>query len=289
MSRILRRSALCLLAGSALSACRPDEVIQTPETPVAGVRFINAVPDSAGAFGMDFRFIDIVENSAQFRQTFRNSPATSAGVTAATSVQFKPARAGNREFAVFLNDTIQSIASRVLATGKPTLEQGKNYTYIMWGRGRAGTMRLSSWSEDVTVPANKICLRVINATESPIDVRTYVTGSTVPASPTWANVPALSASAFRCDADPASIRYNVRAAGATTDLFADLTALPGTPATSTAGAGGKNDISSTPGTTVAGSAISLIVYPASTAGSRASQFAAPGGAFIWDVRPPRGF
>ena len=31
--------------------------------PTAGVRFINAVPDTGAAFGLDFRFIDIVENS----------------------------------------------------------------------------------------------------------------------------------------------------------------------------------------------------------------------------------
>jgi hypothetical protein len=289
MSRFVRCSVMCLVAGTALSACRPDEVLETTLPPAAGVRFINAVPDSAGAFGLDFRFVDVVENSAHFRIGFRNSPATSAGVTAATSAQFKASRTGTRDFAIFLNDTLQNIASTVVATGKPTLEEGKNYTYILWGRGRAGTMRLANWAETVTVPTGKVCLRVINATESPINATTYVTGATVPAVPTWANVPGLSASAFRCDVDPASIRYNVRAVGATTDLFADLTALPGNAATSTAGAGGKLDISSTPGTTVAGSAISLIVFPASTAGSRAAQFTTAGGAFVWDARPPRGF
>lgn len=287
MSRFVRRSALCLV-GIALSACRPDEVIQTPDQPTAGVRFINAVPDSSGAFGMDFRFIDIVENSSAFRMSFRNSPTTSAGVTAATSVQYKPARAGSREFAVFLNDTIQSITSTRLASGTATLEDGKNYTYIMWGAGRAGTMRLGNWEENHAVPASQVSLRVLNTTEQAIDVFAYPEGGTVPATPTWANVPGLSRSSYVSVA-PGRIRFKVRAAGSATDLFADLTALPGNPATSTAGAGGKLDISSTPGTTVAGSAISLLVFPRSTAGSRAASFTTPGGAFIWDVRPPRGF
>jgi hypothetical protein len=81
--RRITLSVLGLAAGATMSACSgPDKVITTPDTPTAGVRFINALPDSAGAFGLDFRFIDLVENSTQFRQSFRNTPTTTAGVTA---------------------------------------------------------------------------------------------------------------------------------------------------------------------------------------------------------------
>jgi hypothetical protein len=291
MRSILRLSAATLVAAATMSACRADEVITTEDIPTAGVRFINASPDSSGAFGVDFRFVDLVESNAQFRHTFRSSPTTSGGVTTSTAVQYKPARAGTRQFVVFLDDTIQSIASTKVFSGTASLTAASNYTYILWGRGRGGTLKLTPIQETVADPGARVALRVINATESPIDVRAFVTGGTEPASPTWANVPGLSASSYVL-VDPASIVYNVREAGTATNLFANLTAMPGALATSSAGAGAKLDISSAPGTLVAGSAISLIVFPRSTVGARTPQAAAftvPAGSFVWDRRPPRGF
>ncbi len=291
MRSILRLTVASMVAGATLTACRPDTVIATEDIPTAGVRFINASPDTSGAFGVDFRFVDLVESNAQFRHTFRSGPTTSGGVTASTLVQYKPARAGSRSYSVFLDDTIQTIASTKVFSGTANLTAGTNYTYIMWGQGRTGTLKLGSWEETTTVPSGKVAIRVINATETPIDVSYFTTGGTAPATPSWAAVPGLSKSNY-INVDPASITFNVKAAGSSTNLFNNLLALPGSAASSTAGAGGKLDISSTPGTTVAGSAISLIVFPRSTAGSRAPQasaFTAPAGTFVWDVRPPRGF
>src|SRR3954468_10156852 len=109
MRRILQLSTLGVLAGVA-SACSPEKVITTEASPVAGVRFINAVPDTGAAFGLDFRFVDIVENSDAFRITFRNNPQTSGGVTASAAIQYKAAKAGSRHFRIFLDDTLQAAA-----------------------------------------------------------------------------------------------------------------------------------------------------------------------------------
>jgi len=82
--------------------------------------------------------------------------------------------------------------------------------------------------------------------------------------------------------------YNVQPAGGGTSLFADLQAPPGAAAFSSAGTGGKIDIDAVPGTLVAGSAVTLIVFPRSTAGARTPQgasFLVPAGAFTWDRRP----
>ena len=70
MRRIYQLSVLCLAAG-VVSACYPDQVVNTENIPTAGIRFINAVPDSAGAFGFDLRFVDIVESNASSDITFR--------------------------------------------------------------------------------------------------------------------------------------------------------------------------------------------------------------------------
>ena len=284
MRRFYQLSMLCVAAGI-VSACRVEEVVKTEDIPTAGVRFINAVPDSSGAYGLDFRFVDIVESNAQFRVSFRNGPSTSGGVTASTLTEYKNARAGAaRHFRVFLDDTLQNIASTVLKDSTLNLEANHLYTVIMWGAGRstgADRMRLSVIDETPNNTAQQVGLRVINATSAAIDVRQYPQGSTAPAAATWANVPALSASSW-VSVSPSQVMYNVQPAGGGTNLFNDQLALIGQAATV--------DIEATPGTTVAGSAVTLVVYPRSTAGARTPQttaFTVPAGSFMWDKRPPR--
>lgn len=292
MRRFIRVSLLGFTAAAVLGACKPEEVIQSPVGPTAGIRFINALPDSAGAYGLDFRFIDIVENSAAFRVAFRNNPVTTAGVVGSSAIQYRAAKAGSRHFVIFLDDSIQAIAQTKLKDSTLTLEDGKNYTAILWGEARTGGMKLSVIEETIADPgAGKVGLRVINAGPTALDVRTFPTGGTVPASPTWGGVAPYSASTF-VSADTGSINYNVRLAGTATPLFSDMKALLGAVGYSTAGPAGKNDIEPIPGTRVAGSAVTLIVFPRSTAGARTPQssaFAVPAGSFMWDKRPPRGF
>lgn len=289
MRRFIQLSMLCLAAG-VVSACRPDEVIDSEVIPTGGVRFINAVPDSAGAQGLDFRFVDLVESNSHFRIAFRNNVVTSANIPASTQIEYKNARAGSRHFRIFLDDTLVNIASTVVKDSSMTIEAGHNYTVLLWGNGRSSgsdKMRLTIIDETVTDPGAQVALRVINATGAAIDARQYVT--TVPAGATWASIAPYSASAY-VNVAPATIKFNVQPAGGGTALFADPTALVGSPAFSSAGPLGKIDTEALPGTSVAGSAVTLIVFPRSTAGSKAPQtapFAIPAGSFMWDRRPPR--
>lgn len=288
MRRIFELSMLCLAAG-VVSACKPDEVLSSPAVPTAGVRFINAVPDTAGAGGLDFRFVDIVDNNnALFGITFRNSPQTSGGVTSSTSIQYKPAQAGARHFRIFLDDTLQTIASTVLKDSTASLEAGHNYTFLLWGNARSSgsdKMRLSVIDENIADPGSQVALRVINTTGSAIDVRTYPSSGTVPSSPTWANVAAYSISTF-VNAAPSQIRYNVQPAGGGTALFSDALAIPGQGVGAVVGGCTVGvDCDVTPGTTVAGSAVTLIVFPKSASGRGIPSFSSVGGTFMWDRRP----
>jgi len=299
MRRIHRLSVLGLAAG-VVSACYPDQVVNTENIPTAGVRFINAVPDSSGAFGFDLRFVDIVESNAQFRISFRNAPSatvasgTTDTLVVGTSIEFKAARAGARHFRIFLSDTLQSIATTVVVDSTVTLVADHNYTFIMWGNGRsakgaADAMHLSVLDEAPQDPGTQVGLRVINATSAPSDARAYARGTAVPANPTWANVAPFSATGWVTQA-PSTIDYNIRAAGTATNMFADRQALPGAAAFSSAGAGGKIDIDASPGTTVAGSAVTMIVFPRAVAGARTPQtalFTVPNVVTMWDRRPPR--
>jgi hypothetical protein len=292
MRRVLQLTMLCVVA-SVASACSPDKTIATEDIPTAGVRFINAVPDTGAAYGLDFRFVDLPESNAHFRITFRNTPNTAGGVTGSTQIQYKAARAGARRFKVFLDDTIQTIATTVLKDSTLTLEAGKNYTVLMWGRARstgADRMKLTVIEENVPDPTTNVALRVINATGAPVDVRQYLATGTLPATPTWANVPAYGVSSY-VTSTPQQIRYNVQPAGGGTALFSDGLALIGNPNGSNVnGCIVGTDCDGAPGTTVAGSAVTAIIFPASVTGTKAPQggiFVNPQLSFMWDRRPAR--
>lgn len=293
MRRILQLSTLCAIMGVA-SSCQPDRVTNTPAIPSAGVRFINAVPDTGASFGIDFRFVDIVENSDAYRITFRNTPSTSGAVVAGAQIQYKPAQIGSRHFRIFLDDTIQAIASTVLKDSTVNLEEGHNYTFLLWGNARssgADKMHLTVIDENVADPGQQVALRVINAGGTAVDVRQYATTGTLPATADWPNVGPYSISTYKL-VSPTTIKFNVQPAGGGTALFNDVQGVVGEKIGTTTGAttgGGCTvgvDCTVIPGTTVAGSAVTIVVFPRSVAGSKAANFTTPGAVTMWDRRPP---
>ena len=285
MRRISTLSVLCL-AVAGMSACSlPDEVIPTENIPTAGVRFINAVPDTNL---VDMRFYDLVESNAHFRIGFRANPVTAGGVPASTQVQYKNARAGSRKFRVFLDDTLQAVASVKLVDTTFTFDAGKNYTVWMWGNARSAgvdKMRFSILEDAPVDPTTQVAVRLVNATSAVINGRQYA-GAAAAAqagAATWPALAAYSVGAYvnvAVTAGANTIRYNIRDAG-------DVTFLVATDASALIGAIATADITALPGTAVAGSAVTGIVFPASVAGSKAVQFATPGITFVWDRRPPR--
>ena len=297
---LMRRISKILMLGAtvgAVSACSPDEVIQTETPPTAGVRFIHAVPDTAA---MDLRFVDMVESNAHFNITYRNnvvlSSTAASGVPASTFIQYKPTRAGQRQFRIFMNGGCtatacdQAYASTVVKDTTVDLVAGRNYTALLWGYANPGgpgrpagapAMRLTFIEEDVAEPAaGQVALRVINATASAIDVRHYADGGTVPAAATWAAVPALSVSSYVTVAS-GQYWYNVQPAGGGATLFADRRALVGAAAVT----GPPGPFDAQPGTTVAGSAVTGIIFPTSV--SPAASSTSPSISYMWDRRPPR--
>lgn len=278
MPRFLRLPVLFLAAGL-VNACRPEQVIETEDIPTAGVRFINAVPDTGA---MDFRPVDRPENT-----TFYN-----VGYRGTALLFYKNATAGNRHFRIFQSPNASlsaeeqiAMAQVVFADTTFNIEEGKRYTFIMWGFARTGStprMRLEIITDDPADPGNQVALRVINAAagRGAIDVTQYdSTGA--PGGTTWSAVPELNASAYVL-ADTGAKKFNVKPAGGGASLLAaDPNALGGTYAQGTVIIGTPNtcppkdpllcDLEAQPGTRVAGSAVSGILFRGSVVGSTAPQ------------------
>ena len=194
--------------------------------------------------------------------TRRRPPACRLDARSSTRT-LEPAQ---RHFRIFLDDTLQSVASTVLKDSTVNLEAGKNYTVLLWAT-RAST-GAGSHAPDVSsrrtslIPGANVALRVINATGAR-DRRSPVPQRPARCRPrrTWANVGALRGVHLRDRrAEPDSIQ---RAAGRRRDG-----ALRRRPR---AGRHPERherrrmhrrlDCEAAPGTTVAGSAITAIVFP----------------------------
>jgi hypothetical protein len=330
MRRILTFSVLFIAAG-VVTACRPDEIITTENIPTAGVRFIHAVPDidstmtsplqpSAAINGrLDFRFVDLPENNVQWEIEFRNTPRLSVaganGIPGATFVSYFGARAGGgscasstscqRQFKIFLNGTTAAVASTVVKDTTVTLEAGKNYTALLWGYANPGgtgrpanaatlPLELRFIEEAVADPGANVAIRVINASNVTIDARYYPSAGAAPGTDIMLNMAPRAISGYVTPA-PGLYRLNVDLAGTATNVFAnniDRIALDGTAAITVA----PGPIDAIPGTNVAGSAVTAIIFPASVAGTRVPQGAGSATippwndeaiVFVWDRRPPR--
>lgn len=289
MRHILPISMFCLAAG-VVGACNPAQEVITEDIPTAGIRFVNAVPDTGG---MDFRPVDMVENSQFYNVTFRST----------TLLYYKNARAGTRHFRIFRTPTATDPAEVQLATAQTVvkdlpdevLEAGQRYTYILWGYSRTGStpaMQVTRITDNPPETGARVAVRVINAcipgvcgaaANGFVDVRVFTTAQGI-GSPqaAWGGVAPLTASAYQSVAvGAAAYTYDIRPyGGATTGSALASAAAP-------TGTAETVDIEALPGTSVVGSAVSAILLPRAVAGSQGGSSTTPGLIFVWDRRPPR--
>jgi hypothetical protein len=240
---------------------------------------------------MDFRAVDIVENSSFYNVTFRGTVA----------LYYKNARAGSRHYKVFRTPTATDPSATQIATAQTvvvdttvTLEAGKLYTFILWGLSRTGStpaMRLTAITDDPPDPGTQVALRVIDAcvptlcggsADGVVDARVFTAAQTI-ASPatSWSAVAPLTASVYQNVAPATGYTFDFRPAGGST---AGAALASGTGPNGTAQ---QVDLEAIPGTNVAGSSVTAFLMPRSLAGSTAASFTTPGVIFVWDKRPPR--
>jgi hypothetical protein len=242
--------------------------------PLAAVRFVNAVPDT---MAMDYRIVSIVTNAGMFGASFRTLQAF-----------YNPVLAGEHTVRVFLSSTDVNIAQTVVAEVKHKFEEGKRYTFVHSGFMRAGqspAVSVRVLEDQPPEPgAGKIVVRALNlaAGLGPIDIYVGTATSGLPASsPRWTNL-SFGQSTPYVELDTAALRVAATATGTTSPLLVTNTAAPaGTPKSGTS--------SPIPGVRIAGSGITIVVFPRSVPGSAAPQttaFQSPAFAFIFDRRPP---
>ena len=125
-----RFSLYCVLAVS-LGGCHGDAVTDSPVIPMAGLHFVNAVPDTAK---MDFRVVDIVSNAGLFGAAFRTANMFYSGV-----------QAGSRRVRVFYDTTDVVIAQTVFSDTAFAYTADQSYTFVEAGFARGGAPARTVW------------------------------------------------------------------------------------------------------------------------------------------------
>lgn len=255
------RFLLLPLALVAVTACADDDgVTVNPRPPLAGVRFINAVPDGGP---VDIRMVDQIEWSASSVTTSGNY-----GLPFRAGTIHWPTEAKARHIRVFPTDSSIAVTTQILHDTTITIEADKRITLMLVGSRAANTLRFIQIEDmPLTLTGQQMGVRVVNAAQpgaTPGAIDAYLLQSTttpLPAAPTFSNVPNLATS-----------EYVVRDTGAF--------AMRVTPAASTAtvwsaaapnGAPADGLIAATAGARGAGSALSAYVFPRSVAGTAAPQ------------------
>lgn len=294
-------SSLAVLAVAVVVGCKHDaDGSLVTAAPVAGLRYINLVPDTGG---MDFRVIDVVGDAPNtVNATFRTggSPygVTIVGMPAHTAVA-----AGTRHIRAFMSGSTIPIASTVMLDMTYAFDAGQNYTVYLWGYSRTGgTPAIAALVVKDSVPtlaANQFAVRALHlaptlaptlaSTGVSVWVDTLAAATTPTGTPTFASVAPGAVTAYQAFTARAAVtgppavpalnyRTSVTVATTTTPFF-QVDVPNGTAGTSTV-----NPIA---GDLIAGSALTSIIVPPSVTGSQATAFATPTLVYIIDQRPPR--
>ncbi len=273
--RLSRFALLLPLAFGAVACSDDDGGPTTPNIPpLAYVRYINAIPDTANT---TVRFVDQIEFVPQ---TFANVAFRAQGQGG-----YQGTQAGARHFKVFTADFTDFTTAgntAVLVDTTITFEAGKYYTLLHSGYARTGSsprQGIQVIVDDLPSPGASIALRAINASPVNTSVDVYLTPLTTTAisgTPAIPGVTFRSASTYRT-LTTAQFAAQVAAAGSTTALAA---------ANAPAGVAGTTSANPIAGATIAGSVLTAIAFPASVTGSKAAAFAAPGVAYFLDKAPP---
>ncbi len=286
-----RVSYLMLGLGIAATGCAKNEdgTVVTPR-PVAGLRYVNAVPDT---IGMDIRVIDVVGDAPNtIFATFRTS-GSPYGVTITGFPMHTAVQAGTRHIRAFLSGVSPTVATVVVLDTTYTFEQNNNYTVYLYGfanpaNGTPSVQALVTKDSVPNIANGKFALRVLNLAPnytgtpaatvpvpgSGVDVRVPLANSATGAGAALISNTAFGQlSAYITSLDTSSIvaaapnfapyRMYVTANGTTGPAIFQAS-LP-------LGARGNATTQPVPGTLDSGTAITAVIVPRSTPATGAPQ------------------
>ena len=253
----------CLVAGAAVACDESGGGTVTQPPPLAGLRYVNLVSDTGA---VDIRVVDIVGDApATFGATFRTGGSpTGAGLQ--TSPPYQAVEAGTRRIRVFNSSSDPAVAQQILLDTTFTFEADRNYTFALRGFARTGQMPPLDAAIQVDEPppaaAGQIAVRAWGlaptldpAATTPLDAWIVAPGSAaLTGSPTIGGQAYPAASAY-VNIPTGSYRVAFTAAGTTQPVLFQAN-MP---------SGG----SGIAGTTVEGTAITVLVVARSVPGSRA--------------------
>jgi hypothetical protein len=275
---------MAFLLGAAVAACSKDTagVLQTPP-PLAGLRYFDAVPDTGF---MDFRVVDVVSYAPNtVRASFRTG-GNPQGITTTFPPPYLSVQAGTRHIKVFLDSTDLATASTVMFDTTVTFTEHHNYTFILYGSARSGTLHslvLDDTDQPLPTDTNStIWVRTLNLAADTTGLGVpdvfVQTGAAPAGTPTFASPAYLTATAYQ--------RVTIGALSAMLTRTGTLTPVTAS-GTLPAGVVGTSSVEPIAGALVKHTAMTVVILPRSTPGaSIPTSYAAPGLVFLIDQQPP---
>jgi len=155
------------VAGAGL-ACHDSQGILTQQGPLAGLRYVNVVPDTGA---LDIRIVDIVGDApATFGASFRTG-GSPIGQAAQSSPPYQAVAAGLRHIKVFNSSTDPAIAQQVHVDTTFTFAANGDYSFVLHGFARTGqtphaVALIALDAPPATLPAGKFAIRFLNLAPS---------------------------------------------------------------------------------------------------------------------------
>jgi hypothetical protein len=282
----LHRFLILGVAVGSFAACSSDNTspkLFTPG-PHALIHIINAVPDTGF---MDFRFTDTIDGVP-------NVEFVNLAFRGGTNVGYQSVSPGSHHIRVFMGSANTNaaglpndptIVSTVMGDTTFTFVDGVHYTFVFRGTARNASQKFTITTDNFTTPAG-ISVRAINAASFAADF--YVAAgtavaTTVSGTPTFAAVAPFTGSAYTGFAVAAATSgYTVTAdtAGTVTPIWSTLMATGSAGAPEVLGVSGA--LQALPGSKIAGSIFTAVLFPSSVTGSKAASFPAPGVVLVPD-------
>lgn len=277
LTRLSRVLAFGVVA-AAVPACHDTGGSPTAQGPLAGLRYVNVVPDTGA---LDIRIIDLVGDApATFGASFRTGGSPIGGA-AQTSPPYQAVAAGPRHIRVFNSSSDPAIAQQVQVDTTFTFDADQKYSFILHGFARpGGTPRIAALiavdDPPATLPAGKFALRVLNLAPSLAGAVPTLADTTVAAdafvragsappsgSPEAVGVPYLGASQYTV-LDTGRYRLALTPTGTTGPAFLLSPVPPGLP--------GASPVA---GSSAAGTVLTALIVARSVVGSAAPQGGRP--------------